>query len=88
MPDPRPSPTTTKRAVDFTIDGEPFATNEHALTPRQLLEDFIHLDPTTHYLIWVHGPEQTSYETDPDAVIKIHEKQTFITASLGPTPVS
>lgn len=88
MPDPEAPPTTAKKTVAFTIDGEPFTTTEKALTARELLADYIHLDPATHYLIWVHGREQTSYEGDPDAVIELHEKQVFITASLGPTPVS
>lgn len=88
MPDPEAPHTTAKKPIDFMIDGESFTTTTHALTPRQLLEDYIDLDPATHYLIWVHGREQTSYEGEPDAVIELHEHQTFITASLGPTPVS
>lgn len=88
MSDPAAPPKAAKKTVEFTIDGEPFTTAEKTLTARELLVDYIRLDPATHYLIWVRGREQTSYEGDPDAVIEIHEKQVFITASLGPTPVS
>ena len=79
---------TTTKIIEFTIDGEPFKTSERDLTPRQLLEGYAHLDPSTHYLIWVHGRSQESFEGRLDDVIHVHEHQTFITAATGPTPVS
>jgi hypothetical protein len=88
MPDPNPEPKTKSKTTDFSVDGEDFNTSEHDLTPRQILESYAHLDPSTHYLIWVHGRSQESFEGRPDDVIHVHEHQTFITASTGPTPVS
>jgi hypothetical protein len=88
MPEPNANPVTAKKTIEFTIDGERFAAPEHEVTARQLLVEDAHLDPATHYLIWVHGREQTSFETDPDAPIHLHEHQMFITAAVGPTPVS
>lgn len=88
MPDPASEPMTKPKITDFTVDGEEFTTAEHDLTPRQILESYAHLDPSTHYLIWVHGRSQESFERRLDDEIHVHEHQTFITASTGPTPVS
>ena len=81
-------PPVKTHTTEFTIDGEPFSTTEKKLTARQILTDYAHADPATTYLIWVHGREQTPYETNPDDPIEIHNKQVFITAATGPTPVS
>lgn len=75
-------------AIAFTIDGDPYSTSDRVLTPRQILTDYAKVDPASHYLIQVEGREQMSYETQPDEPIHMHEHQTFITAAVGPTPVS
>jgi hypothetical protein len=75
-------------SIEFTIDGETYSTTEKTLTARQILVDHAGLDPTTHYLILLHGREQVSYETRPDEPIHMHEHQQFISAASVPTPVS
>jgi len=44
-------------------------------------------DPTRRELVRVQGRHQTPYP-NPDAELDLHEDETFITVSKGPTPVS
>ena len=44
-------------------------------------------DPTHRELVRVDGRHQMPYP-DPDTAIELHEDETFITVSKGPTPVS
>ncbi|TMC34102.1 MAG: hypothetical protein E6J28_13535 [Chloroflexi bacterium] len=74
-------------AFDYTVDGEPQETNQHELTPRQILTD-AGLDPTQRYLIQIEGTHQESFKERMDETLHMHEKMTFITASLGGTGVS
>jgi hypothetical protein len=72
---------------DFTVDGEPFSTSEHVLTPTQIMQ-IAAIDPATHYIVEIHGHDQHSYEGQPNAEIHMHEHAKFIANSSGPTPVS
>ncbi|HXG60636.1 MAG TPA: hypothetical protein VNO22_04640 [Planctomycetota bacterium] len=72
---------------DYTVDGEPQETSSHQLTPRQIVKN-AGLDPEQRYLIEIRGKDQTSYKDKMDEPIQIHEKQKFITAFIGPVPVS
>lgn len=74
----------------FTIllDGHPFTTMDHNLSPNQILT-LGHLEPVaSYYLVWLHGKEQTSYQGRGDEIIHLHQKQEFISVFSGPTPVS
>ena len=76
------------REIHYEVDGEKQTTHEHKLTPRQIMKN-AKVDPETHYLIELRGKhEQHSYTDKPDEPIKMHNHMKFITASLGPTPVS
>lgn len=72
---------------EYTVDDETFTTSEKELTPRQILTE-ARFDPTKVYLILTEGDHDVSYRDKPDEVIHMHEKMIFITAKLGPTPVS
>lgn len=72
---------------DYTVDGEAQHTDKHEMTAGQILIA-AKLDPAVRYLIELHGKDQVSYKDRTDAIIHMHEKQTFITAFIGPVPVS
>jgi hypothetical protein len=74
--------------IHFHIDEEPYDTKAHELTPRQLIAEFAGLDPAAYYLVQLRGHEQISYQDRPDAEIVMEDHDKFITASIGPTPVS
>ena len=74
--------------IHYRVDDEPQETTTHILTPTEIMEK-AKVDPKTHYLIRLIGEkDQESYKDRPDAKIHMHEGMRFITASLGPTPVS
>ena len=73
-------------AFDFTVDGEPFTTEEHVLTARQIL-DIAGVDTNSHYLVEIRGREQVEHKNLDDE-IHMHEHAKFISVSTGPTPVS
>ena len=75
------------KEFDFTVDGQPFGTSEHSLTPRQIMS-LAGIDADTHYLTLVEGRHQVSYKGTTDDPIHMHEHMTFISTSTGPTPVS
>ena len=74
--------------IHFTIDGELYETHERELTPDQILTQFAHVDPVTHYLVQIHGNHQESYKGKGCEPIKLHEGMQFQVVSTGPTPVS
>lgn len=72
---------------EYTVDDEPQTTTEHVLTAAQILTN-AGLKPEERYLIQVEGKHQTSYKDKPTEQIHMHEHQKFISAFLGPVPVS
>jgi len=71
---------------DYSVDGEAQTTTEHELTAGQILKN-AGLDPAQRYLIELVGAEQKKY-TDPNTVVHMHEHQKFVSAFIGPVPVS
>jgi hypothetical protein len=80
--------TEKKKAIEFTIDGDPHSSHEAKVTARELLVSFAKIDPALFYLVELEGSHQRSYKDKLDETIHLHEKAAFITVSLGPTPVS
>ncbi len=76
-----------KVTFDFTVDGEPFTTHEHILTPTQILQ-IAGKDAATYYLVEIHGKQQESYKDKPNEPIHMHEHAKFISIFNGSTPVS
>jgi len=73
--------------IHYTVNDEPQETTEHQLTASQILTN-AGIDPSQNYLIQLEGRHQTSYKDNPETVIHMHEKQTFISNFTGPVPVS
>lgn len=78
---------TQVHVIHYTVDGEPQETTEQQLTPRQIITN-AGLNPDERYLVEIKGRGQISYQGKMDEPISMHEHQTFITVSTGPTPVS
>lgn len=77
----------SKNVFNYTVDDEPQETSEHLLTAEQIVRN-AGLDPAQRYLIELRGKDQESYEGRMGTEIRMHEKMKFITAGIGPTPVS
>lgn len=75
------------RSFDFTVDGDPFSTEAHELTPNAIMA-IAGVDGSTHYLVEIRGRTQISYRDAPDEPIHLHEHAKFATLCTGPTPVS
>jgi len=74
--------------IHFSVDGEPFETTKHELTPNQIIKQYGEKDPATNYLIQIKGNEKISYQGKGDEEIKLHDCMSFQVVSTGPTPVS
>jgi hypothetical protein len=74
--------------IHFWLDGEPFETRRHELTPNKIIREFGNLDSATHYLVEIEGRHRESFQGKGDDLIKIYEGERFQTISIGPTPVS
>lgn len=72
----------------YTVDGVEQHTDAHELTPRTIVTS-AGLNANERYLIELKSDrKQVSYKDSMDTLIHVHQHQEFITASLGPTPVS
>jgi hypothetical protein len=76
------------REIHFFVDGEPVETDRRELTPNEIIKEFGHKDPATHYLVKIDAHHRISYQGKGDEPIKIHEGERFQIVSTGPTPVS
>jgi hypothetical protein len=76
------------RLIHFTLDGEPYTTDEPRMTPNHILQTFGHLDPLKNYLVQLEGNHKESYLDKGDEPIRVHEHARFISVRIGPTPVS
>jgi hypothetical protein len=77
------------REIHFAVDGEPYETEKREWTPNQIIAEFGHKDPKTHYLVRLerHHPP-ISYQGQGDELIEMHDGMRFQIISTGPTPVS
>jgi hypothetical protein len=76
-----------EKTFTVTVDGEPVEIPRKDVTARAILIA-AGLDPAQRYLIEKHGNQTTSYKDTPDAEIKVHQNQVFVTGRLGPVTVS
>ncbi len=76
------------KSIHYTVDDEPQESEKHKLTATQIIVK-AGVDPLTHYLTLLkpHGGD-VPYKDHPETVIHLHNGMRFITALLGPTPVS
>jgi hypothetical protein len=76
------------KTIDYMVDGVGQNTSDKRLTPRQILVS-AGLNPEQRYLIeLLEGGRQLSYKDAMDTPIRMRDGQEFVTASVGPTPVS
>jgi hypothetical protein len=73
--------------IEFTVDTEELSTTESVLTATRIMV-MAGIDPVTHFLTEIEGRQQISFEGRPDEPIPMHEDMVFISAKVGPTPVS
>lgn len=78
---------THTKTVTITLDTEPLAGVPQHTTPNAILR-LADIDPATHYLMRVDGRHQESFEGKGDEPITVHEHETFVSLSTGPTPTS
>ncbi len=73
--------------VEITIDGEGYIAPDHRETVAQILA-LAGKDASAFELIEIKGKRERDPLPDPSQVVELHERSTFITVPLGPTPVS
>jgi hypothetical protein len=74
--------------IHFTVDGEPFTTEQREWTPNAIIKYFGDRDPATNYLVRIKGRDKESFQGKGEIPIEIHDHDDFQTISTGPTPVS
>ena len=70
--------------IHFKVDGEFFETTKRELTPNEIIKDFAHKDPATHYLVQIEGHHRESFQGKGDVPIKMHDGMKFQVISTGP----
>lgn len=75
---------------NYTVDDQPLNTEQHELTPSQILAA-AGISASDHYLVQIVGSKdksKESYEGQMDKPIHMHNNMKFISIATGPTPVS
>jgi hypothetical protein len=75
---------------EFTIliDDEQYKTHEVFMTPRQILETLVKVDPNKFYLKQILGHKEITYKNDMDHEIAMKNHLRFSTCKIDSTPVS
>ena len=81
------SATKPGRTIDISIDGETYAAPAKEMTADDILR-LAGIDPSENYLVEKRGREQVSYQGKGSELIKLHERQTFISVPTGDATVS
>jgi hypothetical protein len=75
--------------IYFYLDGEREVTDQRELTPNQIIVEYGHKDPATHYLIQIEGGrEVNNYKDKGNTIIHMKDDTHYQMISIGPTPVS
>ncbi|MCX4920092.1 hypothetical protein [Streptomyces sp. NBC_00687] len=77
---------TGRKTVTVTVDGEPVEVPQHT-TPNTLL-GLAGIDAATHYLVRITGRHQHPFDGRGEEEITVHEGETFVSVSTGPTPTA
>lgn len=73
--------------IPFTIDGEPFVTDDRDQLAGALLENFAHLDPVNYDLGELHGHDPNPRVYADGEVVHLHPGAKFVALRTGPGPV-
>ncbi len=74
-------------AVEFTVDGETYRSEERELTAGEILR-LAEKDSTAHYLVEVRGKRERHEYKDPNETVRVRPGSKFLTIFTGSTPVS
>ncbi|MGW1008029.1 hypothetical protein [Streptomyces sp. NPDC002520] len=77
---------TGRKTVTVTVDGEPVEVPKRT-TPNAIL-GLAGIDAGTHYLVQIIGRHQHSFAGRGEEEITVHERETFVSVSTGPTPTA
>lgn len=77
---------TGAKTVTVTVDGEPVDVAKHT-TPNAVL-GLAGINTGTHYLVRITGRHQHSFAGRGEEEITVHEGETFVSVSTGPTPTA
>jgi len=78
-----------EKKIHFFLDGEPEVTEQHELTPNQIITKYGRKDPANYYLIQIEGGhEVNNYKDDGNAIIHMKNGTHYQMICTGPTPVS
>jgi len=75
------------QTIEISIDGETYTAPSKEMTADDILR-LAGLDPTENYLVEKHGREQVSYQDKGSELIKLHEREIFISVPTGDATVS
>jgi len=75
------------KQISIEIDGEDFEVEEHEVTVAELLA-LVDLDPADSYLIELHGEGKQDKHESGHEIIKLHNKQRFVSGDRAPAPVA
>lgn len=81
------SDATRTHLVAFTVDGQPFSTDDPDQQAKTILTNYAKLDPADYQLgeLDGHDPQPKLYAADD--VVHIHPGARFVTVRIGPGPV-
>jgi hypothetical protein len=75
--------------IYFFLDGEREVTHQRELTPNEIIVQYGHKDPATHYLIQIEdGREVHNYKDKGNTPIQMKDGAHYQMICTGPTPVS
>ncbi|MFF9364529.1 hypothetical protein [Streptomyces griseoluteus] len=74
------------KTVTVMVDGEPVEVPKHT-TPDAVL-GLAGIDVATHYLVRITGRQQHTFAGRGQEEITVHERETFVSVSTGPTPTA
>jgi len=75
------------KQISIEIDGEDFEVEEREMTVTELLA-LVGLDPADSYLIELHGEGKQDKHESGDEMIKLHNRQRFVSGDRAPAPVA
>jgi hypothetical protein len=77
----------SKHEVAFTVDGEPFETDEPKQLASTILTNYAKVDPTQYQLGELEGKNPTPKLYANTDTVEIHEGARYVTVRIGPGPV-
>jgi hypothetical protein len=81
------SATKHEHDVDISVDGETYVAPTKEMTADDILR-LAGIDASENYLVEKHGRQQVSYQGKGTELIKLHERETFISVPTGDVTVS